>query len=74
MYAINTVVGDGSKTWFWNGTGKAVRNDFICCHKSSLPSVVCRVLDEVELSENTRVDHRALAVPFSQLHVSVPNQ
>ena len=36
--------------------------------------LLCRVLDEVELSENTRVDHRALAVPFSQLHVSVPNQ
>ena len=52
-----------------------VRNDFICCHKSLLPSVVsCRVLDEVELSENTRVDHRALAVSFSQLHVSVSNQ
>ena len=75
MYAINTFVGDGSKTWYGNGTGKAVRNDFICCRKSSLPSVVsCRVLDEVELSEYTRVDHRAFAVLFSQLHVSVSNQ
>ena len=61
--AINTFVGDGSTTWYGNGTVKAVRNDFICCHKSLLPSVVsCRVLDAVKLSENTRIDHRALAV------------
>ena len=65
MCAINTFVGDGSKTWNGNGTVKAVRNDFICCYKSSLPSVVsCRILDGVELSENTRVDHEALAVSF----------
>ena len=63
MCAINTVVGDGGKTWYGNGTVKAVRSDFICCHKSLLPPVVsCRILDGVELSENTRADHRALAV------------
>ena len=58
-------IGDGSKTWYENGTVKADRNDFICCHKSLLPSVVsCRFLDGVELSVSTRVDHRALAVSF----------
>ena len=65
MCAINTFVEDGGNTWYGNGAVKAVRNDFICCHKSLLPSVVsCRILDGVELSENTRVDHRALAVSF----------
>ena len=65
MCAISTFVGVGSETWDGNDTCKAVRNDFVCCHKSLLPTVVlCRVLDEVELSETTRVDQRALAVSF----------
>ena len=65
MCAINTFAGDGSNTWYGKGTVKAVRNCFICCHKSLFPSVVsCRVIEEVELSENTRVDDRALAVSF----------
>ena len=65
MCAINTFVGDGGKTWYGNGTVKAVRNDFICFRKSLLLSVVsCRILRGVELGENTRVDHRALAVSF----------
>ena len=65
MCAINTFVGDGGKTWKRNGAVKAVRNDFICCHKSLVPSVVsCRILDGVELCDNTRVDHRAPAVSF----------
>ena len=40
MCAFNTFVCDGSTTWYGNGTVKAVRNDFICCHKFLLPSVV----------------------------------
>ena len=61
MCAISTFVGVGSEIW----DGNAVRNDFICCHKSLLPTIVpCRVLDEVELDETTRVDQRALAVSF----------
>ena len=65
LCAIDTHVGDGSKTWYENGTVKAVRNDFICCHKSLLPSVEsCRILDRAELTESKRVDHRALAVSF----------
>ena len=64
MCAINTFVGDGIKTWYGNGTVNAIRNDFICCHKSLLPSVVsCRIFG-VELTESTRVDHKATAVSF----------
>ena len=56
MCAIDTFVGDGGKTWYGNGAVKAFRNDFICCHKSLLPSVVsCRILDGVELSEEHSV-------------------
>ena len=58
--AIDTCVGHGTKTWYGNGTVKAVRNGVIAV--TNLCSfLLCR---GVEPSESTRVDHRAHAVSF----------
>ena len=68
--------------WRWQvkrGVGMALSKQFettsfAVTHPCSLSVVSCRILDGVELSKNTRVDHRAFAVSSAQapLFISKP--